>query len=78
MCISIKNFIEMSSNSMSCMGYRLGYLHFTLAYSKRQGQGNAHFDSEYNGNGHRESIIYYCNQTASHVRAFDSHMNIRH
>ena len=34
----------------SHMGFRLTYLHLTLVRSKSQGEGHAHFDSEYLAN----------------------------
>ena len=33
------------------MGFRLAYLYLTLTNSQGQDQGQAHFDSEYLGNG---------------------------
>ena len=33
------------------MVFRLEYLHLTLAYSKGQDHGHAHFDNEYLANG---------------------------
>ena len=40
----------MTSNSKSCMGIQLMYLHLISAHSKGQGQDHAHFDNKYLGN----------------------------
>ena len=51
------------------MGIPIAYLYLTLDHSK--GQGQAHFDSEYLGNGDRCGKHYYCNQMESCVWAFE-------
>ena len=61
----------MPSNSKSCIGFQLVFLHLTLTSSKSQDQSRAHFDSEYLGNGQRWGKIYNCHQIANHFWAFD-------
>ena len=56
------------------MNFLLAYLHFILADSKDQGQGQAHFDGEYLVNGDRMGKYYYCHHIESHVWAFNWHI----
>ena len=60
----------MTSNTKLYMGFRLAYLTLTLKYFKDQGQGHAHFDREYQGNGDTVKNYHY-NKIVRHVSAFD-------
>ena len=51
-CVAGKTLLS-SSNRKSCMYFRTAHLNLTLVHSKVQGQGHAHFDGEYLGNGDR-------------------------
>ena len=59
-------------NGKSYMGFRLVFIHMSLAHSKGQVQGHAYFNSEYLGNeylgnGDRLHKNYYCYQITSNV-----------
>ena len=42
------------------VAFRLAFLHLTLAHSKCQGKGHAHFDCQYLANGDRYGKHCYC------------------
>ena len=47
---------------ISCIGFRLTYVHLILTHSKYQGHGYVRFDSEYLGNGEIYGKRYYRHQ----------------
>ena len=53
------------------MGFRLRYLHLTLAHSDGRGQGGVHFERENLENGDRWNKHHYCHHTVSTITAFD-------
>ena len=57
----------LTMNGKLFLGFRMAYLHLTLAHSKAEGQGHADFDNEYLGNDDREDKNYYCHQVKSHT-----------
>ena len=58
------------------MGFRFECFHMTLAHSKGQGQGHAHFDSEYLVIGNRYCKHNYCQYMEGYVWPLDCHIYI--
>ena len=54
--VTYKASIAIAKHSKSHVVFRLAYLHLTLANSKDQCQGHAHFDCEYPANDDRANI----------------------
>ena len=59
-----------------CMGFRLGYMHLTLAHSNGQGQGHGYFNCKYHVNGKRWGKHYYYHQIERPALAFDLHFRL--
>ena len=52
--------MQLLTHRKSHVAFLLAYLQLTVAHSKGQGQGHAHFACEYLANDDRQGKYYYC------------------